>query len=75
MMQPTASACRIHAENHIRSRDAYQSDVIADDLVSSPFRKRFFDAERVTEVDGAGEILLARVEAVHRFELFGAEHG
>ena len=61
-------------DDDVGARHADQAHVIADDLVTSPFLERLFDAERVAEVDRAREVLLGRVEAMHRRELFGAQH-
>ena len=74
MMQAAGGAGRIHPQHDIGPRHANQPDVIADDFVAPPFLQRLFDAERVAEVDGAREILLGRIEAVHRLELFGSQH-
>ena len=74
MMQAAAGADGIHPDDDIGARHADQPDVIADDFVPSPLLHRLFDAERVTEVDRAGEILLGRVEPMHRFELSGSQH-
>src|SRR6202030_288302 len=73
MMLPSARTGGRHAGHHIRPNHADQADEVADDLVPPPFFVRLFDAERVPEVDRAGEVLLGPVEAVERGELLGTQ--
>ena len=75
MVQAAASAGRVHRQNHVGTSRPDEAHVVADNLVPAPLLQRFFDAERIAEVDRAGEVLLGRIEAVHRLELFGSQHG
>ena len=49
------------------------TDVVAEDLFPAPLLERLLRAERVAEVDGAGEVLLGAVEAVRGKQLLRPE--
>ena len=74
MMQAARGAGRVHPQDDIGARHANQAHVVAEYLFPSPLLERLFDAERVAEIDRAGEVLLARIETVHRLELSRSQH-
>src|SRR5204862_3878336 len=74
MMLAAARAAGHERDHDVGADHSNEPDEVARDLVASPFLERLVDAERVAEVDGAGEVLFGAVEAMKRRELLGAQH-
>src|SRR5919106_6998459 len=74
MVLPAARAVGPHHQNHVGTRLADQTNVVAHDLVLAPLLERLLDAEGVSKVDGAGEELLCTVEPMGCEKFLRAEH-
>ena len=73
-MLAAAGAVEDESDDHVRTERADHADVVAEDLLLAPLLERFIDAERVAEVDGAGEVLFGAVERCAREQFLGAQH-
>ncbi len=73
-MLAAAGAVEDEADDHIRTNRANHPHVVAENFLLAPLLERLLDAERVAEVDGAGEVLLRPVELVRAQQLLGPQH-
>ena len=75
MVLPAARSAGAHGRDHVGPQGADQAHQVVQDRVAPPLVERLFAAERVAEVDGAGEELLGPVQAVRGQRFFGPQHG
>ncbi len=73
-MLAAAGAVEDEADDHVRTNRANHPHVVAENFLLAPLLERLLDAERVAEVDGAGEVLLRPVELVGAQQLLGSQH-
>ena len=69
-----ARAVRAHRDDDVGPDGADEADEVAEDDLAPPRLERLLAAERVAEVDGAGEELLGPVETVRGLQLLGPQH-
>ena len=69
-----AAPLRRHGGDDVGADGADHPDEVAEDLLPPPALEGLFDAEGVSEVDGAAEVLLGPVEAMRRLQLLGPQH-
>ena len=74
VMLAAAAPLRRHGGDHVGPDGANHPDEVAEDLVPAPPLEGLLDAEGVTEVDGAGEVLLGAVQPVRGVQLLGPQH-
>src|SRR2546425_2587 len=67
-------ARRWKRDDDVGADHANQPHVVGGDLVAAPLLERFFDAERVAEIDRAREVLVRAVEPVQRRQLLRSQH-
>ena len=73
-MLAAAIAVEHEADDHVGANGANVSYVVAEDFVVTPLLERFFDAERVPEINGAREILIRAVKPVRGEQFLRAQH-
>ncbi len=73
MLAP-ALAVGPHRDDDVGPDHPDDPHVIVEDLLPAPLLEALVHAEGVAEVDGAGEVLLGAVVAVHGLQLGGAQH-
>ena len=73
MMLAAPFAAGRECDDHVRSNHPDDADEVFEDLLFPPLLECFVDAERVTELVSAREVLLHAVVAVHGHELFGPQ--
>ena len=69
-----ALAVGAHRDDDVGPDGADEADEVAEDDLAPPLLERLLAAERVAEVDGAGEELLGPVEAVRGLQLLAPQH-
>src|SRR3989442_2287994 len=67
-------ARRWKRDDDVGADHANQPHVVGGDLVTAPLLERFFDAERVAEIDRAREVLVRAVEPVQRRQLLRSQY-
>jgi hypothetical protein len=74
-MLAAAGTVEHEPDDDVGADRADHPDVVAEDLLLAPFLERLVDAERIAEIDRAGEVLVGAVEAMRRQQLLAAQHG
>ena len=69
-----ALAVGAHRDDDVGPDGADEADEVAEDDLPPPRLERLLAAERIAEVDGAGEELLGPVEAVRGLQLLAPQH-
>ena len=72
-MLPAVLSLRAHRGDHVGTHGADDAHHVAQHLLAAPPRERLFPAERVPEIDRAGEVLLGAVEPVRGQQLLGPQ--
>ena len=72
MMLAAAATVRIHRRDDIGTHGSDHPDEVAEDGFTPPQRERLVTAERVAEIDRAGEVLFGTVEAMRCQQLLRA---